>query len=183
MSSPLRVTFVTHYAELYGANLSLLALIDGLRPLGVEARVFGPDRGDLIDALTARGVPAAVLPFEWWVSTERSPEDAAGRAYRNLRHLRAITRQLAEWGTDLVYSNASVFNIGAMMECENIAIVRGILDALGGDPALITHVRDRPAHDRRYAMDATRVRTETGWRSRVEFNEGARGYGAVVRRA
>ena len=65
-----------------------------------------------------------------------------------------------------------VFNIGAMMECENIAIVRGILDALGGDPALITHVRDRPAHDRRYAMDATRLRTETGWRSRVEFNEG-----------
>ncbi len=115
MTNPtLRVTFVTHYAELYGANLSLLALIDGLRPLGVEARVFGPDAGDLIDALTARGVPAAVLPFEWWVSTKRTPEAVAGRAYRNLRHLRAITPQLREWGTDLVYSNASVFNIGAM---------------------------------------------------------------------
>lgn len=114
MSEPIRVTFFTHYAELYGANLSLLALIDGLRSHGVQARVVGPDPGDLIDALTARGVPAAVLPFEWWVSTRRSPEAAAGRAYRNLRHLRAITRQLRDWGTDLVYSNASVFNIGAM---------------------------------------------------------------------
>lgn len=113
-TSSIRVTFITHYAELYGANLSLLALIDGLRPLGVEARVFGPDPGDLIDALSARGVPAAVLPFEWWVSTKRSPEAAAGRAYRNLKHLRAITRQLRDWGTDLVYSNASVFNIGAL---------------------------------------------------------------------
>lgn len=114
MSEPIRVTFFTHYAELYGANLSLLALIDGLRSHGVQARVVGPDPGDLIDALAARGVPATVLPFEWWVSTRRSSEAAAGRAYRNLRHLRAITRQLRDWGTDLVYSNASVFNIGAM---------------------------------------------------------------------
>lgn len=114
MSDPVRVTFLTHYAELYGANLSLLALLDGLKSHGLQARVIGPDPGDLIDALTARGIPAAVLPFEWWVSTKRSPEAAAGRAYRNLRHLRAITRQLKSWGTDLVYSNASVFNIGAL---------------------------------------------------------------------
>lgn len=114
MSEPTRVTFFTHYAELYGANLSLLALIDGLRAHGVQACVVACDPGDLFAALAARGVPAAVLPFEWWVSTRRSPEAAAGRAYRNLRHLRAITRQLREWGTDLVYSNASVFNIGAM---------------------------------------------------------------------
>jgi glycosyltransferase involved in cell wall biosynthesis len=114
VSSPARVTFFTHYAELYGANLSLLALLDGLTAHGIHARVVACDPGDLIDALTARGVPAAVLPFEWWVSTKRSPEAAAGRAYRNLRHLRAITLQLREWGTDLVYSNASVFNTGAL---------------------------------------------------------------------
>ncbi len=117
-SSPVRVTFFTHYAELYGANLSLLALIDGLKPHGVEAHVIGPDAGDLMTALTARGVPAAVLPFEWWVSSNRTPEAVAGRAYRNVRHLRAITRQLREWGTDLVYSNASVFNIGALAAVE-----------------------------------------------------------------
>ncbi|MCU0703054.1 MAG: glycosyltransferase family 4 protein [Fimbriiglobus sp.] len=118
VSQSIRITFITHYAELYGANLSLLALIDGLRPLGVEARVFGPDHGDLMTALAARGVPAAVRPFEWWVSTRRDATAAAGRAYRNLRHLRAITRQLREWGTDLVYSNASVFNIGALAAVE-----------------------------------------------------------------
>lgn len=65
-----------------------------------------------------------------------------------------------------------VFNIGASTERTNLTIVRGILDALGRDHALITHVRDRPAHDRRYAMDSTRLQEETGWRPRVNFADG-----------
>jgi dTDP-glucose 4,6-dehydratase len=69
-------------------------------------------------------------------------------------------------------AEARVFNIGASGERENITVVQGILDALGRDRSLVTHVRDRPAHDRRYAMDATRLRTETAWRPRVAFSDG-----------
>jgi len=113
-SSPLRITFLTHYTELYGANLSLLNLIEGLSAFGVQARVVCPDEGDLLGALDRRGVPAAVVPFEWWVSTRRTPAAAATRLYRNLRPLRAITRRMTDWGTDLVYSNSSVFAVGAL---------------------------------------------------------------------
>lgn len=69
-------------------------------------------------------------------------------------------------------SGARVFNVGASGEQENLAVVRGILAALGKDDSLIEHVRDRPAHDRRYAMDASRLRAETGWAPQVSFAEG-----------
>ncbi len=115
---PTRVTFVTHYTELYGANLSLLNLIEGLAPYGVQAHVLCPDRGDLLPALDRRGVPWAVIPFEWWVSSHRTLTGTATRLAKNVRRLRSITRQMAAWETDLVYSNSSVFAVGAMAAAE-----------------------------------------------------------------
>lgn len=109
-----RVTFITHYTELYGANLSLLNLIEGLGRYGVRPHVICPEGGDLLGALERLGCPAAVLPFEWWVSTGRTAEGVARRLVRNVRHLRPIAAQIARWGTDVVYSNSSVFAIGAM---------------------------------------------------------------------
>jgi hypothetical protein len=117
-ATPIRMTFLTHYTELYGANRSLLALLDGLIPFGIEPSVIGPDPGDLMAALADRGIPSATWPFAWWVSAKRSRDEAAKRAIQNLRHLRPIARQMADWGTELVYSNASVFNIGAMAAAE-----------------------------------------------------------------
>lgn len=114
----LRITFITHYTELYGANLSLLNLIDGLAKYGAKAHVIAPDPGDLLGALATRGVPAERLPFEWWVSTHRSAESAGTRLRKNVHHLRAITKQMVRWNTDLVYSNSSVFAIGALAAAE-----------------------------------------------------------------
>ena len=110
----MRIAFITHYTELYGANMSLLNLIEGLGQYGVRAHVICPDHGDLSGALAKRGVPAAILPFEWWVSSRRTVRGAAERLYRNVHNLRPIVAQLTDWKTDLVYSNSSVFSIGAM---------------------------------------------------------------------
>jgi len=65
-----------------------------------------------------------------------------------------------------------VYNIGGDNEVANIAIVRLILRALGKSESLIEFVADRPGHDRRYAMDATRMRTELGWAPQVDFARG-----------
>jgi glycosyltransferase involved in cell wall biosynthesis len=110
----LRITFFTHYTELYGANLSMLALIDGLGEYGIQAHVICPDQGDLLAALARRDVPTGEFPFEWWVSTQRTLWGAAKRLYHNVRLLHQITTQIASWQTDLVYSNSSVFAIGAL---------------------------------------------------------------------
>jgi dTDP-glucose 4,6-dehydratase len=56
-----------------------------------------------------------------------------------------------------------VYNIGADSERQNLDIVRTILRALGKPDRLIRFVTDRPGHDRRYAIDASRVREELGW--------------------
>jgi glycosyltransferase involved in cell wall biosynthesis len=114
----LRVAFITHYAELYGANRSLLNLIEGLGRYGLRAQVICPDQGDLLAALASRGIPAAVLPFEWWVSPRRTVLGAATRLLRNVRRLRPLAAQIGRWGCDLVYSNSSVFAIGAMAAAE-----------------------------------------------------------------
>ena len=101
----LRVAFLTHYAELYGANLSLLNLIEGLGRYGVRAHVICPEPGDLLAALAQCGVPAAVLPFAWWVSPRRTLRGVATRLLQNVRVLRPLAAQIGRWGCDLVYSN------------------------------------------------------------------------------
>jgi dTDP-glucose 4,6-dehydratase len=57
-----------------------------------------------------------------------------------------------------------VYNIGARNERRNLEIVESILAALGKPTSLIRFVKDRPGHDRRYAIDSARIETELGWR-------------------
>lgn len=74
------------------------------------------------------------------------------------------------------------YNIGGWNEMPNLTIVRTIcalLDSLRPDPAgprerLITYVKDRPGHDRRYAIDATKLERELGWRPAETFDTGIR---------
>jgi dTDP-glucose 4,6-dehydratase len=64
------------------------------------------------------------------------------------------------------------FNIGAGHELDVLAITGTILGLLGKPGTLIRHVEDRPGHDRRYALDFSRITRVTGWRPRVAFEQG-----------
>ena len=65
-----------------------------------------------------------------------------------------------------------VYNIGGNNEKQNLDIVKLILNELGKDEALITHVKDRLGHDRRYAIDNTKISTQLGWEPKYTFDEG-----------
>lgn len=77
--------------------------------------------------------------------------------------------------------SGSTYNVGARCEQTNIGVVRKICQLLdtmrpgkdkGGYQSLITYVTDRPGHDRRYAIDPTRMETELGWQPRIAWERG-----------
>ncbi len=67
-----------------------------------------------------------------------------------------------------------VYNIGGAPESEkeNIFVTKKILEILGKDESLIEYVEDRKGHDRRYAVDYTKIKNELGWEPQVGFEEG-----------
>jgi dTDP-glucose 4,6-dehydratase len=81
-------------------------------------------------------------------------------------HCRAILRVLQRG------RSGEIYNIGARNERRNLEVVEAILDALGKPRSLIKFVKDRPGHDRRYAIDPTKVETELAWRPRETWESG-----------
>jgi dTDP-glucose 4,6-dehydratase len=65
-----------------------------------------------------------------------------------------------------------IYNVGADNERPNLEVARLILQALGKPESLLTFVEDRPGHDRRYALEARKIREELGWAPQTSFEIG-----------
>jgi len=81
-------------------------------------------------------------------------------------HCRALLAVLARGRAGAVY------NVGARNERRNIEVAESVLRALGKPLSLIKFVKDRPGHDRRYAIDPTKIEAELGWRPRETWESG-----------
>lgn len=68
--------------------------------------------------------------------------------------------------------SGEVYNIGGEAEITNLELTRTILKLLGKPESLIKFVKDRPGHDRRYAMDISKIKRELGWSPQCSFEEG-----------
>jgi len=64
------------------------------------------------------------------------------------------------------------YNAGGPDECENLDVVRAILELTDRDESLIEYVKDRPGHDRRYSLSSDKLRAELGWEAQVRFRDG-----------
>ena len=81
-------------------------------------------------------------------------------------HCRAILLAIAQG------HSGETYNIGARNERRNLEVVESILKAIGKPLSLIRHVKDRPGHDRRYAIDPSKVERELGWRPLETWESG-----------
>lgn len=116
--------------------------------------------------------PEKLIPYFFRLILEDKPVPVYGDG-KNVRdwlfvldHCRAI---------DLIVKSGKigeVYNIGGNNEKTNLEITKFLLNFLGRDESLITYVDDRAAHDRRYAIDASKIERELGWKPSVNFHEG-----------
>ena len=67
-----------------------------------------------------------------------------------------------------------VYNVGGRNERPNLSVAKTILDQLGKPHSLIRYVTDRPGHDRRYAIDFSKIERELGWSPSISFEDGIR---------
>jgi len=92
-----------------------------------------------------------------------------GMQVRNWLYVEDFARGI---GHVLAYgAPGEVYNVGGPDECPNIEVVQRIIELTGADASLLTYVKDRPGHDRRYSLGSEKVR-ELGWEARVRFAEG-----------
>ena len=136
------------------------------------------------------GVPAVLLRCTNNYGPYQYPEKLIPLMIANAREDRSLPvygdgMQERDWlyvedycrAIDLVLHKAeaeTIYNVSAGAPQSNLKIVRMILAHLNKPESLISHVDDRPGHDRRYALDSSKIRSELGWEPRVSFEEGIR---------
>jgi len=143
-----------------GGDLQVLAYV---RTYGVDACIT---RG--ANTYGARQYPEKMLPLFVTNAFDGLPLPVYGDGRQRREWLHAADHCAA---IELVLREGragEVYNIGGQ-ERENMDVVRRILDLTGGSPDLVRHVADRPGHDRRYAIDSSKLQ-ELGWAPKHSFD-------------
>jgi dTDP-glucose 4,6-dehydratase len=101
---------------------------------------------------------------------DRLPVYGDGRQIRNWLYVEDFARAIH--AVLLGGRPGEAYNAGGPDECENLEVVRRVLELCDRDESMIEHVTDRPGHDRRYSLSSEKLRWELGWAPQVRFAEG-----------
>jgi dTDP-glucose 4,6-dehydratase len=148
-----------------GGDLQVLAAV---RTYGVNASItrgsntYGPNQ-----------YPEKILPLFVTNALDGEPLPLYGDG-RQVRDWLHVDDHCA--GVELVLREGApgeVYNVAASEEHENVELTQLILEVTGADPSLVRHVEDRAGHDRRYSLDASKLRA-LGWSPTHEWRDGVR---------
>lgn len=111
----MKILFITHYSDLYGANRSMLNLIDGLKNQ-VEAIVLSPKDGLLIEELKKRNISYFIQEFYPWIYIKRwGLLKMPYKIIKNIIALYNLKEELKRYNPDIIYSNSSVISMGYLV--------------------------------------------------------------------
>lgn len=116
--------------------------------------------------------PEKLVPYFFRLASENKPLPVYGDGL-NIRDWLYVEDHCT--AIDLILNSnnyGEVYNIGGHNEKTNLEITSIILKFLGKPENLITYVEDRKAHDRRYAIDPTKIKTDLGWEPSIKFEDG-----------
>ena len=142
---------VRSYFETYGTRVNITRSTNNYGPYQFPEK--------LIPLMITRGLDGENLPIY-----------GDGKNIRDWLYVRDNCK-----GVDLVLregKSGQIYNIGAHNEYDNNTIVQLIVKQLGLPESQITYVKDRPGHDRRYAIDPTKVISELDWKTEFSFKGG-----------
>lgn len=101
---------------------------------------------------------------------QKLPVYGDGKNIRDWIHVLDHSRGV--WAAATKGKSGEVYNFGSDNEWENIKIVKELLKLLGKPESLIEFVKDRPGHDKRYAIDSSKAQKELGWKPEITFDKG-----------
>ena len=116
--------------------------------------------------------PEKMIPLMYLRALEGKPLPVYGDGLQVRDWLHVEDHCRAVWQAYQHGKSGRIYNVGGDSEKTNLDVVNSILDYVGAPKSLIRHVTDRPGHDRRYAIDASRIRDELAWQPTIEFREG-----------
>jgi glycosyltransferase involved in cell wall biosynthesis len=110
----MRIVFFTHYGKLYGANRSLVNLVEGLRTMGAEGIIFAPEKGELSDLCEKLGIACYISRFHTDVYYLRGLSWVKGvwRSLQNCWLLSDLTDFVGNLQPQIIYTNTSGLLIG-----------------------------------------------------------------------
>ena len=118
----MKIGFINHSSSLYGANRSLVNLIEGLRSHDVKPFVILRESGELVGLLKSLGVEVAFVPYKLWAKKRGRVTTCLAKIlgetfgdkkrWDDINNIEIMVTLLKGWGVDLVQSNSSIFPAG-----------------------------------------------------------------------
>ncbi len=116
--------------------------------------------------------PEKLIPLMIWKAEHDESLPVYGKGENVRDWLFVEDHASAIWTVFQQAQSGAVYNVGGNSEWKNLDLVKLLLKQLGKPESLIRFVPDRPGHDLRYAIDASRIARELGWKPQVTFAEG-----------
>jgi dTDP-glucose 4,6-dehydratase len=134
---------------------------------GIDASIVRGSNNSAPRQYTEKLIPLMVLNA---LHGDSLPVYGDGRQVRNWLYVEDFCRGIH---TVLAKGKAGeAYNVGGPDECENIEVVKRVIELTVADESLIEYVTDRPGHDRRYSLSSAKLKEELGWEAQVHFAEG-----------